>query len=394
MQIITRKTKLIFKSNEDKQKLIDTLILYRSVFNFCSNLHFSPDFKFENNIVKLHAKCYKQAKSNFLNIKSMIVIAAENECLSAYRSAKSNKYKIDKPINKKKLSLIFNARMISYKDNEISLLTNDKRIKCTIQKYKLIEDSLRNYAFGDVTISVKNGDVYISFPFKIETNEVKSKLAIGIDLGVRRIAATSEGVLIIDKKFNKRKREIRYLKRQLRSKADKGSRTAKRHLKKLSQKERNTNKNFVHHVANKLLNTKADTLVLENLDVKKLKSKKKHENKNRISQISMAELLFCLTYKAHLRNKKVITVSPAYTSQDDSVTGKRDGIRKGCRYYSASGLIYDADVNAAVNIAKRSKLPISQKNLLDGQGFVNSPYGSYRPYGEPCAKPLSLDSGS
>jgi transposase len=71
--------------------------------------------------------------------------------------------------------------------------------------------------------------------------------------------------------------------------------------------------------------------------------------------------------------KHVCLVSPAYTSQIDSATDKREGLRKGCRFYSVNGLVYDADINAAINIARRSKLPVSQGNLLDGQGVVNRP---------------------
>ena len=39
------------------------------------------------------------------------------------------------------------------------------------------------------------------------------------------------------------------------------------------------------------------------------------------------------------------SVSSFYTSQIDSMIGKRDGQRKGCRYYSSNGLVYDATIN-------------------------------------------------
>ena len=68
-----------------------------------------------------------------------------------------------------------------------------------------------------------------------------------------------------------------------------------------------------------------------------------------------------LTYKAQTCGKQVVTVSPAYTSQIDSISGKKDGIRSGCRYYSKSGLIYDADWNAAINIKNRFEHPISKE---------------------------------
>ena len=39
----------------------------------------------------------------------------------------------------------------------------------------------------------------------------------------------------------------------------------------------------------------------------------------------------------------------------------KDGQRVGCRYYSKSGLIYDADWNAAINIKNRFEHPISKE---------------------------------
>ena len=79
------------------------------------------------------------------------------------------------------------------------------------------------------------------------------------------------------------------------------------------------------------------------------------------------------SFKAGLVGKQVVVVSPKYTSQIDSVSGKREGIRQGIRFYAKNGLVYDSDINAAVNIAKRSKLPVSYGNILDGQAIVIRP---------------------
>lgn len=42
-------------------------------------------------------------------------------------------------------------------------------------------------------------------------------------------------------------------------------------------------------------------------------------------------------------------------------------------YYGKDGVVLDADQNAAVNIAKRSKLPASYLTVLDGQASVSRP---------------------
>ena len=76
--------------------------------------------------------------------------------------------------------------------------------------------------------------------------------------------------------------------------------------------------------------------------------------------------------------KSVIFVNHAYTSQTDHLTGKVEGIRQGRRFYAKGkynrkGLVYDSDVNAAVNIAKLANLPVSCFRVLDGQGLVVDP---------------------
>ena len=201
------------------------------------------------------------------------------------------------------------------------------------------------------------------------TKKLKASLCLGVDFGIRRVATCSDGRLIVDKKFNSDKRKLRYIKRCLQSI---GTKSAKKHLNKLKHKEKNKNKNQTHLVANEILKTNANVIALENL--KGIKAKKyKTQNKNAVSQVPFFELRRILTYKAENMGKHVCLVSPAYTSQIDSISGIKEGERRGCRFYAKSGLVYDADINAAINIARRSKHPISQGNLLDGQGIVNRP---------------------
>lgn len=365
-------TKLILQP-EDKQKIIEFLELEREIFNFCSRLHFGST---RNSIVDLHAKCYKEARKLF-NAKSQIVIKAENNCLSAYRSAKSNKHDLKTHITKKRLSTGIDQRLYSFDGENFRLTTSDRRVITKPVMYSKLEYAIQNYRMCDPRLSSKDGEVYITLIFEVKTNITKPKSCIGVDLGVRRIATTSEGNIFVDKKFNARKRKLRHLKSKLKSKNTKSSH---RHLKKKRNKERNINRNFCHNLANKILDTKAQVIVLEDLNLKKMKTKKhKNDNKNHISQVPFYLIRQMLTYKAGLVNKQVVCVNPAYTSQDDCVTGKRDGVRMGCRYFSKNGLVYDADVNAAINIAKKAKtkLPISQGNLLDGQANVKWPIVSY-----------------
>jgi IS605 OrfB family transposase len=198
-------------------------------------------------------------------------------------------------------------------------------------------------------------------------------LALGVDLGIKNPASTSEGIIYQDKGYLTKKRKLRFLKRKLSSK---GTKSARRHLKKIKRKERNTTKNMVHNLSKKILtDTKANIIVLENLE--KIKENTKQNGRrfnNKHSQISYYMIKQFLTYKAPLYGKRVETVSPAYTSQIDSRTGKKDGSRQRGRYVGKDGKVLHADVNASVNIARRSKHPVScTPSAIFGQGLVKSP---------------------
>ena len=370
MSKLTYNTRLVFNSDSDKNKIVSMLEKQRFAWNECSKVKFNIP---TNSIVLLHGQFYTKFRQSQPEIPSQVVISAEQSVLSAYRSIKSNKRKLDKPPEKKKLSIRLDKRTYSYKNGVFSIISLEKRVKCSPYFYPKLQELISKYRFCDPLLFEKDGEIWVCLTFNIPEILSQKKLALGIDLGCRVNAATSEGNLYIDKKFNGEKRKLRFNKRKLQSKS-KDSQSAKRHLKKLKRKEANKNKNFSHHLANKLIkDTKADTLVLENLKSLKVK-KHKYQNKNRISQVPIYQLKQILTYKALLNEKTVIEVCPSYTSQIDSQTGKKDGVRKGRRYYSKSGKIYDSDINGAINIGLRSKLPVSQtEKLTYGQANVNSP---------------------
>jgi len=208
---------------------------------------------------------------------------------------------------------------------------------------------------------------------------VENNKLLGVDMGIKRLVSTSDGMFIKSKEYIKQKRKIRYLKRQLQSKANKSS-TAKRHLKKIKRHESNFSKNFIHHVVNEILKTDANTIVIE--DLTKLKNNVKDHGKrfnNRIGQIPFYMMKEIMTYKALAVGKKLVTVNPAYTSKND-YRGLDNGVRKGCRYKTSDGLVFDADVQASINIRNRYKHSDSFLIPLDGiykpvgQGLVNNLY--------------------
>ena len=353
----------------DLDSLRKMLEYERDAYNVASGIKFG----LQGNAMALHWAFYDKMRKSRPEIPSQVLIRAENACYSAYKSIKSNKHRITKPILKKKLAMRLDKRLYSrnLKDPySIRITTADKRKTFGFTLYEKLKGLLDRYPICDPLIYEDDGGhLCIALTFDNKVAAAQRKLALGVDLGIRVAAACSDGRIYIDRKFNAEKRRLRYLKRSLQSK---GSHSARRHLRKLRHREHHKNKNQAHHLANAILKTDADTICLENL--KGIKARKhRRQNKNAISQVPLYLLRTILSYKAENGGKTVLLVNPAYTSQTDCFSGLKDGVRVGRRYYSKSGAVYDADLNAARNIGHRSKLPVSYGNVLDGQAHVSVP---------------------
>ena len=380
--VITYCTRIFPKSKEEFQLLYNTMLEHQKVWNHMS--HYT--FKTKNINKKLiHDANYHECRKLFPDCPSQIIIRAKDSVYATYKTAKSNRHlnKMDEPAKQTNLSIRLDKRLYTFLDNyQIKLTTTGKRIICDLEPYDKFKELFKTYSVCDPLIFFKENQFWLAVSFEIPTPTHIDNSYLGVDLGLRRLITTSEGLAINDKQFLKDKRKLRCQKRILNSKKKTTkSSSAKKKLKKLKRKERNKNKNLCHHLANEILKTDSNTIVLEDLSsLKKNKLGKKNfksskSSKNRLSQMPFYMLLEILSYKALLKGKKVVTVNPYNTSQGD-YRGLEKGIRKGCRYYASDGKVLDADWNASINIAKRYSQkkeamsinhPISFSKPIDGK---------------------------
>jgi IS605 OrfB family transposase len=381
MNVLTYNIRLEFQSKEDKNSLLDLLLEHQKVWNHMS------EYVFQSNKVDkklIHDKNYHLCRKLFPNCPSQVIIRAKDSVYATYKTIQSNHQKIDEPSKQENLSIRLDKRIYTFfPNNQIKLTTTGKRIICSYKPYDKFQELFSKYSVCDPLLFVRNNEVWLSVSFEVNAPTLIENKCIGVDLGIKRLATTSEGLAIIDRKFLKDKRKIRYLKRILKSKSKTSfSRSSQRKLKSLKKKEQNRNKNQSHYIANQILQTKSNVIVMEDLSGIKSKNRGKHHN-NLQSQVPYFDLRRILTYKAPLQGKVVVTVDPAYTSQNDH-RGLERGKRKGCRYYASDGKVFDADWNAAINVAKRYairkkvkgvKLPVSFSLPIDGKlNLTGKPY--------------------
>ena len=375
------------------------LYITPEIFDFWKNIlteqhdcvNYTINYILENNLelkIKIiHNLLYYKLRSIFTKLSSQMVVKCEQEAISLIKSTRSQAKILHQEapteITKSKYSLRLDKGVYSkLSEGSIKLISNipNHRNQLSFYVYPKLHEMFSKYKTSDPIIFIRGNKLYLSIGFEISTLSLKNNQVLGIDLGCKRLVTTSNGLIIDNKKAKARKRQIRHLRRILQSKK------RFQHLKELSRKEHNFNKNYTHWITNQILKLPEATYVLEDLTaIKRTTSKTKDgynrkKHNNRMSQVPFYLLKQILTYKAQTCGKQVVTVSPAYTSQIDSQTGKKDGQRVGCRYYSKSGLIYDADWNAAINIKNRFEHPISKEEEIIPLHYLIGRVEPHHPY--------------
>jgi len=381
MSILTYNIRLEFQKQEDKNSLIDLLLEHQKVWNYMSGYAFKSK-KIDKKL--LHDKNYHQCRKLFPNCPSQVIIRAKDSVYATYKTIQANKHKLEEQAKQENISIRLDKRIYTFfPNNKIKLTTTGKRILCSYTPYSKFQKLFSKHSICDPLLFVRDNDVWLSVSFNVDAPTLIENSCIGVDLGIKRLATTSDGLAISDKKFLKEKRKLRYLKRQLQSKIKiTFSRSAQRKLKALKRKEQNKNKNQSHLIANQILKTKSNVIVMEDLSgIKQHHRGKKFNNKQ--AQVPYFELRRILTYKAPLHGKIVVTVNPAYTSKND-YRGIEKGKRQGCRYYTSDSKVFDADWNASINIANRYatrkrvkgiELPVSFGLPIDGKlNLIGKPH--------------------
>lgn len=179
---------------------------------------------------------------------------------------------------------------------------------------------------------------------------------VGIDLGLNRPAVTSTRHFLGERRWKEQERRIFRLKRSLQSK---GTRSAKRHLRKLSRKQFRQRRDHDHVLSRRIVQNTAPgaTIVLENLtNIRERVTHRKGEGQRRMHSWSFAQFHSFLHYKAEARCITVVKVDPRHTSQTCSRCGHqaRNNRRSQSLFLCrACGYCLNADLNASVNIREK-----------------------------------------
>ncbi|WP_448514881.1 RNA-guided endonuclease InsQ/TnpB family protein [Parathermosynechococcus lividus] len=332
------------------------------------------------NTAKLQSLCYYEIRTRF-GLSSNL---AQQVCRRVAGARKVAKQK-NRPVKAFKRGFVtYDARIFSFREKDwtVSLTTVDGR-----ERFEL---AIGNYQRGMLAgsgpksatlVQRKDGSYYIQICVEFLPPQTQDRgEVVGVDLGRRDIAYTSEGQHWDGHDITKVRDHFSNLRATLQQKASKGTRSSRRRcrqlLQRLSGRERRFQAWVNHNIAKRIVETAQSlsaSIAIEDLTGIRERTNQQPRSKTerrRSNSWAFYQLRQFLTYKAMRAGVRVVVVPPAYTSQtchkclhihpDPSKSYRSDKIFK-CGHCGWQG---DADFNGANVIA------------LLGL-FVNQPRGSW-----------------
>ena len=356
------------KLNIPVEVIKPTIEAYTKAFNSVCEIGWNDS---DSNGVSLHHKTYKEIREY---LPSQLTVSARMKATEAIKAVKTKIKKKQKATcpKSKIVSIRYDARSYNvwFDRNEISILTISGRQKISIS----IPEYFKQYitwkrCSADLFLRKNKVFLHIVLTKEIADPEPTGKV-VGIDRGIKRIAVTSENQFFGGgqiKKVSKRYEKVRSALQSC------GSKSAKRHLRKISKKENRFRANVNHVITKQIVESlnSGDVIAIEKLTGIRQTVRLRKKQRKDLHKWNFFQFEQFLTYKAEARGMKIEYVDARFTSQKCSICGyisrsnrQSQSVFK-CKH---CGLSLNADLNASRNI---------RQNYLDaicypGGGLVNN----------------------
>lgn len=349
-QSVVIKAQLLNIDDETAQAFSNTMCKYRDACNFISQYIFEHAFELKQS--KLNKALYHDLRDKF-ELKSQMAQSAIKTVIARYKTVKTQLFQhpfrydtgkkdgkgrgiwaqiyrdltwLWQPINFKRPQLdLQRGRDWSYLSatNQLSLntLNGRRKVDFVCKGFDQYLDQTK-WKLGSLKMLQLRGKWYIHLSATTAIPEFEAEQAVhvvGIDRGLRFLAACydekGKSILFSGQKILRKRRKYKKLRAELQAK---GTKSAKRRLKKIGQRENRWMSDVNHRLTKTLIDHYGSNTIyaLEDLtDVRFATEKSPKDQRYEIVSWAFYQFEQFLTYKANLNSSAVVKVPAKYTSQ-------------------------------------------------------------------------------
>jgi IS605 OrfB family transposase len=356
---VDRTIKLALRPSPEQQRALhETARQFTRAFNAVCAHGYAQG---EKNGVRLHHATYRASKERAPGLVSDLHIQARVKATEAVKSALARQKK-GRPVScphSEACAPRYNVHTYSvdWVAHTVNLATTRGRQR--------IGFAVPAYAARYVGCPTASADLvykrqqwFLHVVVRVPAPDVSTTEAIvGVDLGVTRAAVTSDNRFHGERRWRDLEARDFRLRRKLQKK---GTKSAKRHLRKLSGRTARRRRDHDHVVSRRIVAGCAagSTLAVENLtNIRtRVRAQKANGGQRRLHSWSFATLRAFLTYKAQERGIRVEGVDPRHTSQTCSRCGYKSRYNRRSQsdfHCRSCGYRTNADRNGARNVAAK-----------------------------------------
>jgi len=343
---------------EQHASLLRTLETFNAACNAIAEVAYAHR---EANKLALQRLVYYDVRGRF-GLSSQMAIRAIAKVSEAYKRDK----KIQ-PRFRAQGAMTYDQRICSFPTpDRVSLLTLDGRVVVPF-RFGIYAEGMLQRTRGQCDLLYRKRSSTFFLAITVDAPEPTPDEAsdyLGVDLGVITLAATSDGEFVNHSTGPKQAHinQVRARFSRFRQKLQKkGTKSAKRLLRKRSGREKRFARDVNHCLSKAIVSTAKGTsrgIALEDLQGIRTRAKGTVKRQRRVLHSwAFFQLRAFIAYKAALAGVPVVYVNPAYTSQTCSWCGHCEKANRTsqskflCR---SCGFSAHADLNAATNIARRA----------------------------------------
>ncbi|NWG09040.1 MAG: IS200/IS605 family element transposase accessory protein TnpB [Nitrososphaerales archaeon] len=335
-------------NDEEKAVILKTLEQFNLACNYAA-----PKGVYTSKY-ELQKAVYRELREKF-GLGAQMVIRVISKVVEVYKRDKTAK-----PEFRSRGAIQYDRRNLSWKGLDrvsISTIKGRMTLKTRIGEYQK-QHLCGKVVRGQVDLIYRNGLFHLAVVVDApEETLYEAKNVLGVDLGIENLATDSTGEHFSGSKVDEVRKRYTSLRARLQAR---GTKSAKRHLKKLSGRERRFKRN-VNHIISKALVGKAkrteSLIALEDLKGIRERVRVGHNQRERHNKWAFRQLRNFIEYKAKMAGVPLQVVDPRNTSRTcprcGTINGRNRPERNRFRCVRCS-FSEEADYVAALNIAKRA----------------------------------------